>query len=71
MKINGTIKPANETLYMYSAHSSTLATMLNGFGLNEVIFKEKKLFDLFLFLFIHLLYFFPVKFATVRKFDTF
>lgn len=35
-KINGTLEPTERSLYMYSAHSSTLATMLNGFGLNEV-----------------------------------
>lgn len=43
-KINGTLEPTNQVLYMYSAHSSTLATMLNGFGLNEVIFKGKGIF---------------------------
>lgn len=43
-KINGTLEPKERSLYMYSAHSSTLATMLNGFGLNEVFFINS--FDL-------------------------
>lgn len=34
-KINGTLTP-DRSMWIYSAHSSTLATMLNGFGLNEV-----------------------------------
>lgn len=40
-KIMGTLQPANQTLYMYSAHSTTLATMLNGFGLNEVFVRRR------------------------------
>lgn len=32
-KIEGKVE---QKLYFYSAHSSTLATMLNGFGLNEL-----------------------------------
>lgn len=51
-KIQGTLHPENQTLYMYSAHSSTLATMLNGFGLNEVVVIKNNSIDLFLNSFI-------------------
>lgn len=34
-KIQGTLKP-DRSMWMYSAHSSTIATMLNGLKLNEV-----------------------------------
>lgn len=34
-KLNSTLRP-NLSIYMYSAHSMTLATMLNGLGIFEV-----------------------------------
>lgn len=34
-KLNGTLKP-DRSMWIYSAHSSTLATMLNGLKLNQV-----------------------------------
>lgn len=34
-KINSTLQP-DRTLWMYSAHSSTVTTMLNGLGFSEV-----------------------------------
>lgn len=37
-KINGTLKP-DRSMWMYSAHSSTIATMLNGLKLNEVYLR--------------------------------
>lgn len=36
-KIDGTLKP-NRSMFIYSGHSSTIGTILNGFGLNEVVY---------------------------------
>lgn len=38
-KINGTFHP-DRTLWLYSGHSTTVTTMLNGLGFSEVIFKH-------------------------------
>lgn len=37
-KLNSTLRP-DFSLYMYSAHSATLATMLNGLGIFEVKYR--------------------------------
>ena len=45
-KIQGTLQPANLKLYMYSAHSSIISNILNGFfGFAEVFVKHKIVFD--------------------------
>lgn len=35
-KIDGTLKPSNRTVWVYSSHSSTIKLLFNGLGLSSV-----------------------------------